>query len=79
MLRYYDEQGLFKPDHTDQFTGYRLYSVKQLPHLQKIIMLRDLNFSVSEITEILKNWSNDFLTEQLQKKIQEPRLYLLVG
>lgn len=77
MLRYYDEQGLFKPDHTDRLTGYRLYSVRQLPDLQKIIMLRDLNFSVSEITEILKNWSDDFLTEQLQKKIQETEQSIL--
>lgn len=79
MLRYYDEHGLLKPDHTDKFTGYRLYSVKQLPELQKIIMLRDMNFSVAEITEILKNWSDDFLIEQLQKKIQETEQSILSG
>ncbi|HWQ73018.1 MAG TPA: helix-turn-helix domain-containing protein [Desulfitobacteriaceae bacterium] len=79
MLRYYDEHGLLKPDHTDKFTGYRLYSVRQLPELQKIIMLRDMNFSVAEITEILKNWSDDFLIGQLQKKIQETEQSILSG
>lgn len=71
MLRYYDEHGLLKPDRTDKYTGYRMYSAKQLPDLQRIIMLRDLNFSIAEITEVLKNWSNDFLVDQLHNKIHE--------
>ncbi len=25
QLRYYDEIGLFQPEHIDQFTGYRYY------------------------------------------------------
>lgn len=31
MLRYYDENNLLKPAKTDPFTGYRLYSVEQIP------------------------------------------------
>ncbi len=77
MLRYYDEHGLLKPDHTDKCTGYRMYSVKQLPDLQKIIMLRDLNFSVAEIAEILRNWSDDFLIQQMQEKIHETERSIL--
>ncbi len=30
MLWYYDETGLLKPAETDPFTGYRLYSTKQI-------------------------------------------------
>jgi hypothetical protein len=41
--------------------------------------LRDMNFSVAEITEILKNWSDDFLIGQLQKKIQETEQSILSG
>lgn len=77
MLRYYDEHGLLKPDRTDKYTGYRIYSVNQLPKLQKIVMLRDLNFSVAEIAEILNNWSDDFLIERFQKKIQETEQSIL--
>ncbi|MEJ2047981.1 MAG: MerR family DNA-binding transcriptional regulator, partial [Dehalococcoidia bacterium] len=30
-LRYYDEIGLLKPVEVDRFTGYRYYSLDQLP------------------------------------------------
>ena len=35
MLRYYDENDLLKPAQTDPFSGYRLYSVEQIPRLQR--------------------------------------------
>jgi DNA-binding transcriptional MerR regulator len=44
MLRYYDETGLLKPAETDRFTNYRLYSIAQIPVLNKIIFMRDLGF-----------------------------------
>lgn len=71
MLRYYDETGLLKPAQTDKFTGYRLYSVDQIPVLHKIIFLRDTGFNVSEIAVALQHWTNDFITEQLNNKRQE--------
>lgn len=71
MLRYYDEHDLLKPDHIDKQSGYRMYSVKQLPELQKIVLLRDLNFSVADMKKLLKNWNDDFLIEQLNNKIFE--------
>ncbi|QOR34816.1 MerR family transcriptional regulator [Clostridium sp. 'deep sea'] len=71
MLRYYDEHGLLKPDHIDKYSGYRMYSVKQVPDLQKIVLLRDLNFSVSDISKLIKNWNDKFIIEQLNNKIYE--------
>ncbi len=71
MLRYYDQHGLLKPDKIDNYTGYRMYSVSQVPELQKIVLLRDLNFSVAQITEVLRNWDDDFVSQQLNKKIEE--------
>lgn len=71
MLRYYDAHGLLKPDYIDKNTGYRMYSAKQVPELQKIVLLRDLNFSVADINKLLKNWNDDFLIEQLNNKIHE--------
>ncbi|MEG0284279.1 MAG: MerR family transcriptional regulator [Bacilli bacterium] len=71
MLHYYDSVGLLEPMKTDKITGYRLYSVSQVPILQKIIMLRDFNFQVIEIEDALKNWSDDVLTTKLRLKINE--------
>ena len=68
MLRYYDENNLLKPAQTDPFTGYRLYSVEQIPRLQKIIFLRDVGYTVAEIGAALKNWSGDFMADQLKSK-----------
>lgn len=71
MLRHYDEMGLFKPAEIEQYTGYRLYSIKQIPILQKIILLRDVKFSVAEIKIAIENWDDDFMIQQLENKKQE--------
>ncbi len=52
-LRYYDEIGLFKPASVDEFTGYRYYSTKQLPRLNRILALKDLGFSLEQIASML--------------------------
>ncbi|MEL7433945.1 MAG: MerR family DNA-binding transcriptional regulator, partial [Chloroflexota bacterium] len=36
-LRYYDNIGLLKPAHVDSFSGYRYYTVDQLPRLNRIV------------------------------------------
>lgn len=71
MLRYYDTQGLLKPEKVDEQSGYRYYSAKQVPQLQKIVLLRDLNFSVAQIQDLLQHWNNDYILEQFQNKICE--------
>ncbi|MGX7265423.1 MerR family transcriptional regulator [Enterococcus crotali] len=69
MLRYYDDQGLLKPAKVDQQTGYRLYHVKQLSVLQKIVLLRDLKFSLAEIKELVhENEDTGYFRECLDKK-----------
>lgn len=52
-LRYYDEIGLLHPDHVDAFTGYRYYTLEQLPRINTILVLRDLDFSLAEIAQML--------------------------
>jgi effector-binding domain-containing protein len=52
-LRYYDELGLFKPAQTDPVSGYRFYSVVQLRQLHRILALRDLGFSLYQITHLV--------------------------
>ncbi len=52
-LRYYEEMGLLKPIEVDRFTGYRHYSVDQLPRLNRILALKDLGFSLEQIAQML--------------------------
>ncbi len=68
MLRYYDEAGVLKPADIDPWTGYRMYSVDQIPVLNKIIYLRDSGFTVSEIAAALNTEDDDSLVTQLDRK-----------
>jgi DNA-binding transcriptional MerR regulator len=60
LLRYYDQIGLFAPDHTDRFTGYRYYSAHQLARLNRILAFKELGLSLQQITRLLDdNISSD--------------------
>jgi effector-binding domain-containing protein len=52
-LRYYDEIGLFKPTRVDPSTGYRFYSVEQLPELYRILSLKELGLTLKQICDVL--------------------------
>lgn len=69
-LRYYDEEGLLKPEELDKFTGYRLYTTNQLIVVHKIKSLRQIGLSISEIKKILQDSSaaRDIL-EQRKKEV----------
>jgi len=54
-LRYYDEMGLLQPIETDRASGYRYYSLDQLPRLNRILALKDLGFSLEQIGQALDN------------------------
>lgn len=54
-LRYYDDIGLLKAAHVDRFTGYRYYSVEQLPRLNRIVALKELGFSLDQIAQLLQD------------------------
>ena len=71
MLRYYDEAGLLKPAEIDKWTGYRMYSVEQIPILNRIIYLRDSGFNVSEIAAALEKKDDSRLLKQLNAKYAE--------
>ncbi|MFF3271921.1 MerR family transcriptional regulator [Streptomyces chrestomyceticus] len=53
MLRHYDAIGLLRPARTDPATGYRYYEAGQLARLNRIIALKDLGFSLQQVTAIL--------------------------
>lgn len=52
-LRHYDEMELLKPVYVDRFTSYRYYEFHQLARLYRILALRDLGFSLDEISCLL--------------------------
>ncbi len=54
-LRYYGELKLLKPARIDRFTGYRYYTLDQLPRLNRIVALKDLGFSLDQIRQLLKD------------------------
>ncbi len=68
MLRHYDEMGLLKPVFVDDFSGYRYYSLEQLPHAHRIIALKDLGFSLDQIALLL---SQKLPPEQLRRILSQ--------
>jgi DNA-binding transcriptional MerR regulator len=52
-LRYYADIGLLKPAQIDAQTGYRYYSLDQLPRLNRILALKDLGLSLEQIARLL--------------------------
>lgn len=79
-LRYYDEVGLLKPAHIDDFTGYRYYTSEQLPILHQILSLKQMGFSIEEIAKVQKGLSVDKLLhmkkQQLLQSIAESTMKL---
>ena len=55
QLRFYDQLGLLQPAHTDARTGYRYYSIRQLPLLNRILALKELGLSLEQIGPLLAN------------------------
>ena len=52
-LRYYDEVGLLRPATVDETSGYRFYTLEQLPLLNRILALKWLGLSLDQIAQLL--------------------------
>ena len=63
MLRHYDQMGLLKPSHTDERTGYRYYTIDQLARLHRLIALKDLGFSLEQVSDLLNRGDELPVTE----------------
>ena len=57
-LRYYDEEQILTPSRRDEDTSYRYYSEEDFKKAQLIVLLRSLEFSISEIKDVLANCSD---------------------
>ncbi len=53
QLRNYEALGLFKPERIDPETGYRFYSALQLPRLNRILALKELGLTLTQILRLL--------------------------
>lgn len=68
-LRYYDEEGMLTPTHRNSENSYRYYSEQDFLKAQFIAMLRGLDFSISEIKDILSTCENpEDLSYYLEEK-----------
>jgi DNA-binding transcriptional MerR regulator len=66
-LRYYDAEGVLKPDVIDSSSGYRFYSVDAVERYKNILFYKDLGFSLDEIKKI-QSATNEELQDILKKK-----------
>ncbi len=70
-LMWYDEIGLFKPAVINPQNGYRCYDYHQSSILETILLLRELDVSISEIQAFMKNRSASSLQCLLSEKISD--------
>ena len=54
-LRYYDDENILKPSYRDEENLYRYYGEMDFQKARQIALLRELDFSISEIKEVLTN------------------------
>ncbi|MGC7869973.1 MerR family transcriptional regulator [Desulfosporosinus sp. SYSU MS00001] len=67
-LRYYDEQNILKPSYRAE-NAYRYYDDNDFERAKVVILLRNLDFSISEIRDIIANCdSHDDLSYYLSEK-----------
>lgn len=53
MLRHYDTIGLLRPAKVDEFSGYRYYEAAQLRRLNRLIALKELGFTLTDVAKII--------------------------
>lgn len=53
QLRHYDDIDLFKPNHIDTQSGYRYYTIEQLPQLNRILALKDLGLTLEQVANLI--------------------------
>lgn len=71
-LRYYDQEGILSPSHRDQENQYRYYSEADFQRAQLIRTLRELDFSIAEIKDVLNNYeAPEDLSYFLREKQQQ--------
>ncbi|MDD3341176.1 MAG: MerR family transcriptional regulator [Bacilli bacterium] len=68
-LRYYDTIDLLKPDDIDIYTGYRYYTISKLEEYKKIILLKEIGFSLEEIKDSITHLTDTILVNKKEELI----------
>ncbi len=58
-LRFYDEKGVLRPAHVASDTGYRYYNVESVERARMVARLRELQFSLDDIQQVLADCDDD--------------------
>jgi len=85
-LHHYDELGLIKPVYIDPATGYRFYTVEQLPRIHRIMALKEMGLSLEQIGLMLeKELSTEemrgmlhFKQAEIQQEVREAQRQLAI-
>lgn len=71
-LHHYDDIGLLKPAQVDEETGYRYYTTDQTYVLHQINALKQMNFSLEEIGQMISGAPKEqFLLKKREALLQE--------
>ena len=68
-LRFYHEKGILVPARVDEDSGYRYYSTDNAARARLIVRLRDLEFSLEEIREILQHTDESDILDTLEARV----------
>lgn len=69
-LRYYEEIGLLN-SLRDKHSNYRVYDASNIRILEQIVLLKNLNFSLNDISYMLKTEENIAVIQCLTNKSKE--------
>lgn len=78
-LRHYHDMELLEPHHVDQVTGYRYYTVDQVPNAQVVRRLRELGMPLADVRAVLTTAPSDRAAliarhlERLEHQLAETR------
>lgn len=80
-LRFYDTEGVLCPDYVDEESGYRYYSEEKIQIFRKIETLKEMNFSLDEIKQVLDSEKSGNLyvkkISELAEKISDMKWQIL--
>lgn len=72
-LHHYEKMNILLPVFTDTFTGYRYYDAAQLVTVNKIVALKDANFSLQEISNLI---GSDITVKDFLKLVEDKANFL---
>lgn len=70
-LRHYEQIGLLTPFEVDEWTGYRYYDIAQLKRMNRIVYLKQLGFSLEEISDMFDTGLAVPTAEMIRSKIDQ--------